>query len=260
MTDYRDKYLKYKMKYLALKDKMEGSGFSTPVKKKRRIDTVTTQVLPILSLTPEQMLTSMINIYLEFEKFYSGANVFLGGSMALYLLGTIHGNLPESYPYPNDIDIYIGLRDQTLNNFTVGSHRYERDPNKYGQEDSYTLKNYDITDGFNSIDVIFEKTSKFIRHHVVNYKGIRIKILSLDTIEEFYEDDNFDNKNDIKIKFIQKLKTLVTVFRISEEKTNGPPRISRRSRRSLVPSRISRGSRRSLVPPRIGLLDSPSKL
>ena len=49
MNNYHDKYLKYKMKYLALKDKMKGSGSKTPDRKKRKVSLLITAIASLVS-------------------------------------------------------------------------------------------------------------------------------------------------------------------------------------------------------------------
>ena len=176
MNNYYIKYLKYKIKYLNLKDQV-GNG---------RI------------ISTEEIIGNMLELYNLVSTKYT--EVYLTGSMALYFLAHNFGvELDEDYPLPNDVDFVVYNNGKLLiEEKNIISYKREQST----PERSVTMKSDTTENYFKSFDIIASKLYK--NHHVVNYNGQDINVLNLTSIKNEYMDD-INPINTKKLELIEKL-------------------------------------------------------
>ena len=212
MNNYYIKYLKYKIKYLNLKDQV-GNG---------RI------------ISTEEIIGNMLELYNMVSTKYT--EVYLTGSMALYFLAHNFGvELDEDYPLPNDVDFVVYNNGKLLiEEKNIISYKREQST----AERSVTMKSDTTENYFKSFDIIASKLYK--NHHVVLYNGQNINVLDLTSIKDEYIDD-INPINSKKLELIEKLdkidlkvhqtkKKSVHKRRFLEDSDDDIPKVRRTSR------------------------------
>lgn len=179
MNNYYDKYLKYKIKYLNLKDQV-GKGSI---------------------VSPEEIIGNMLELYNMVSEKYT--EVYLTGSMALYFLAhNFDVELDEGYPLPNDVD-FVVYNDGKLSIEEKKITSFQREQST--AERSVTMRSDTTENYFKSFDIIAFRLYK--NHHVVNYNGQNINVLNLTSIKNEYMDD-INPINTKKLGLIEKLEKL----------------------------------------------------
>lgn len=160
-TDYLHKYLKYKNKYLHLKNQVGG--------------------------TPEwlndEFLKGVVEIYGFISENFGSENTFITGSTALVLLAHVNGiNLPTDYPRPNDVDFMI-VKKGLFNSSRMGPFVRKQDTPE--RSVTYQIEG-DEPFYFRSTDM--SAVSRMRRYHTVEIRGIPINIQYIKSISENYDD------------------------------------------------------------------------
>ena len=231
MNNYYDKYFKYKMKYLNLKNQVGKGSISTP----------------------ENIIYNMLELYDIVTSFYE--EVYITGSMAIYALAFfLDIKLPPNYPLPNDVDFLVYSEGRLINEKNIANYIRKQST----AEKSVEMINESSTNFFKSFDLIV--TNNYKHYHTITHNGHEIKILQLSEIKNEYLDNN--NSDDIKklelITSLEKkqLNSDITVKNISKRKLqydsyNNIPKVKRlasslRNVESMVADTDENKSRKSL--------------